>query len=216
MRLLGQSAFVDEDKRAALALLQEAFERGELCFPGRLAELADPARFAAFVAELRRLGWVVWVNKPLRRPEHVLKYLARYTYRSAISNGRLVSAEHGRVDFRCRDSRQGNRTQVVSLEAVEFLRRFLQHVLPKGFIRIRYFGLLAARNRSAALSHSRQLLSVGSTPRPQLLSDEQQRAVERRCPRCHCGWLRIIAWFSAAELLRRQPDWALVPVFDSS
>ena len=102
---------------------------------------------------------VAAVNKPLRRPEHVLKYLARYTYRAAISNGRLLSCEQGCVRFRCRNSRQGNRRQVVALDGVEFLRRFSLHVLPKGFIRIRYFGLLAARN----LSHCRQLLAAAST-----------------------------------------------------
>ena len=199
-----------------LALLKQAFAQGELRFPGRLGELADPTHFATFLAELRRIDWVVWVNKPLRRPEHVLKYLARYTYRSAISNGRLVSSQNDHVHFRCRDSRQGNRSKVVALDAVEFLRRFLLHVLPKGFIRIRYFGLLAHRNRSAALTLSRQLLAAASTPDPTLLSDEQQRGVERRCPRCHSGWLRIVQWFSAAELLIRQLDLPAFAPFDSS
>lgn len=199
-----------------LAFLQQAFEQGDLRFPGRLAELADPARFAALLAQLRRIDWVVWVNKPLRRPEHVLKYLARYTYRSAISNGRLVSAEHDRVQFRCRDSRQGNRTKIVSLDAVEFLRRFLLHVLPKGFVRIRSFGLLAHRNRSAALTLCRQRLAASSTPDPGLLSDEQQRAIERRCPRCQSGLLRIVECFSAAELFLRQPDLPAFAPFDSS
>jgi len=199
-----------------LALLKQAFAQGELRFPGRLGELADPTHFATFLAELCRIDWVVWVNKPLRRPEHVLKYLARYTYRSAISNGRLVSSQNDHVHFRCRDSRQGNRSKVVALDAVEFLRRFLLHVLPKGFIRIRYFGLLAHRNRSAALTLSRQLLAAASTPDPTLLSDEQQRGVERRCPRCHSGRLRIVQWFSAAELLIRQLDLPAFAPFDSS
>ena len=146
----------------------------------------------------------------------MLKYLARYTYRAAISNGRLLSSEQGCVHFRCRNSRQGNRRQVVGLDGVEFLRRFSLHVLPKGFIRIRYFGLLAARNRAAALSHCRQLLAAASTPDPELLSDEQQRAVERRCPRCDSGWLRIVQWFSPAELLILQPDRPAFTPFDSS
>lgn len=199
-----------------LAFLQQAFEQGELRFPGRLAELADPSRFAAFLKSLKQIDWIVHVNKPLRRPEHVLKYLARYTYRSAISNGRLVASHNGRVHFRCRDSRQGNRCKVVALDAVEFLRRFLLHVLPKGFIRIRYFGLLAHRNRSAALTLSRQLLAASATPDPGLLSDEQQRGIERRCPRCHSGLLHIVQWFSAAELLIHQPDLPAFVPFDSS
>ena len=152
----------------------------------------------------------------MRRPEHVLKYLARYTYRSAISNSRLVSAERGRVHFRCRDSRQGNRRKVVALDAVEFLRRFLLHVLPKGFVRIRSFGLLAPRNRSAALTLCRQLLAAASTPDPALLSDEQQRGVERRCLRRHSGLLRIVPWFSAAEWIVRQSDLPAFAPFDSS
>ncbi len=199
-----------------LALLKKAFEQGELRFPGRLAELADPARFAAWLAPLRRIDWILCVKEPVRRPKHVLQYLARYTYRSAISNGRLVSAERGRVEFRCRDSRQGNRTKIVSLDAVEFLRRFLLHVLPHGFIRIRSFGLLAHRNRSAALTLCRRLFAASSTPNPALLSDEQQRGVERRCPRCHSGLLRIVQWFSAAALIVRPSDLPAFAPFDSS
>ena len=162
------------------------------------------------------MDWIIHVNKPLRRPEHVLKYLARYTYRSAISNGRLVASHNAQVHFRCRNSRHGNRRQVVALDGVEFLRRFSLHVLPKGFIRIRYFGLLAPRNRSAALTLCRRLLAACSTPAPQLLDDEQQRGVERRCPRCHSGWLRIVQWLSAAELLIGQPDLPAFAPFDSS
>ena len=147
-----------------LALLQQAFEQGELRFPGRLAALSEPARFSAFLDTLRQLDWIVCVNKPLRRPEHVLKYLARYTYRSAISNGRLLSTQQGRVHFRCRGSRRGNRSKTVALNGVEFLRRFLLHVLPRGFVRIRSFGLLAHRQRSAALAKCRQLLADSSIP----------------------------------------------------
>ncbi len=202
-----------------LALLQQAFQQGELQFPGRLAELSDPTRFSAWLEQLKQIDWVVHSKKPLRRPEHVLKYLARYTYRSAISNGRLLSAEQGRVRFRCRGSRRGPRTKTVSLDGVEFLRRFLLPVLPRGFVRIRSFGLLAHRHRSAALAKCRQLLadsSIPTPPPPAMLSDEQQRAVERRCPRCHCGLLRIVAWLSAAELLLRPPDLLPLAPFDSS
>ena len=201
-----------------LAFLKHAFEQGELRFPGRLAELSDPARFSALLETLRQIDWIVCVKKPLRRPQHVLKYLARYTYRSAISNGRLLSAEQGRVRFRCRASRRGPRTKTVSLDGVEFLRRFLLHVLPRGFVRIRSFGLLAHRHRSAALAKCRQLLADSSIPNPSpaMLSDEQQRAVERRCPRCHCGLLRIVEWLSAAELFLRQRDLPPLAPFDSS
>ena len=136
----------------------------------------------------------------------------------AISNGWLLSAEQGRVRFRCRGSRRGPRTKTVCLDGLEFLRRFLLHVLPRGFVRIRSFGLLAHRHRSAVLAKCRQLLadSLTQDPPPAMLSDEQQRAVERRCPRCHCGLLRIVAWLSAAKLLLRQPDLPPLAPFDSS
>ena len=134
------------------------------------------------------------------------------------ANGWLLSAEQGRVRFRCRGSRRGPRTKTVCLDGLEFLRRFLLHVLPRGFVRIRSFGLLAHRHRSAVLAKCRQLLADSSTqdPPPAMLSDEQQRAVERRCPRCHCGFLRIVAWLSAAKLLLRQPDLPPLAPFDSS
>jgi Putative transposase/Transposase zinc-binding domain len=194
-----------------LALLAAAFAQGELQLHGPLAELAEPARFSAWLEHLQQIEWVVHAKKPLRRPEHVLKYLARYTYRSAISNGRLLSTENGRVRFRCRNSRQGNRTQTITLDAVEFIRRFLLHVLPCGFVKIRYFGFLAQRHRSAALAHCRQLLAASSAADdpPTILTDTQRRALERRCPLCRSGLLRIVTWLSAAELLLHYPD--LVP-----
>ena len=163
-----------------LALLQQAFQQGELQFPGRLAELSDPTRFSAWLEQLKQIDWVVHSKKPLRRPEHVLKYLARYTYRSAISNGRLLSAEQGRVRFRCRGSRRGPRTKTVSLDGVEFLRRFLLPVLPRGFVRIRSFGLLAHRHRSAALAKCRQLLADSSIPTPPSRDAQRRTATGRR------------------------------------
>jgi hypothetical protein len=101
---------------------------------------------------LRRKEWVIYSKPPFGGPEHVLKYLARYTHRVAISNGRLLSLEHGQVRFRWRDSRHNNRSSVMRLGAAEFIRRFLLHVLPGGFVKIRHFGLLANRNRRQALA----------------------------------------------------------------
>jgi hypothetical protein len=126
-----------------------------------------------------------------------LKYLARYTHRVAISNGRLLSFEHRQVNFRWRDSKDHNRMKTMTLPATEFIRRFLLHVLPSGFVKIRHFGFLANRNRSARLSLCRQHLNTPPlTKAPTgLLTDEQQRAVERRCPGCHVGTLCIVEWF---------------------
>jgi hypothetical protein len=189
-----------------LAALAAAFQRGELEFHGQLVELRDPDRFAAWLAKLKRIDWVVHVKKPFRNSDHVLKYLARYTYRSAISNGRLLSLADDRLRFRWRNSRKGNRQQAMGVEAVEFIRRFLLHVLPPGFVKIRYYGLWANRDRSTRLAHCRQLLAAcGQVDEPnQILTAQQRCAVERRCPLCRQGRLRILAWLSPAELFLRQ------------
>jgi hypothetical protein len=113
-----------------LAFLKQGYRGRQLCFPGTLAELSQPRAFHSLLHTLRRREWVVYSKPPFGGPEHVLKYLARYTHRVAISNGRLLSLEHGQVRFRWRDSRHNNRSGVMTLDAVEFIRRFLLHVLP--------------------------------------------------------------------------------------
>ena len=133
------------------------------------------------------------------------KYLARYTHRVAISNGRLLRLENGQVTFQWRDSKDNNRIKAMPLDAVEFIRRFLLHILPPGFVKIRHFGFLSNRRRAAALASCRELLPqpvATSDPAP-ILSERQQSAVERRCPICKTGKLHTRGWFSAAELLAR-------------
>jgi Putative transposase len=165
-----------------------------------LAELAEPRQFYALLSRLRRQQWVVHAKPPFGGPAHVLKYLARYTHRVAIANGRLLSLANGQVRFRWRDSRHNNRIKVMRLDAVEFLRRFLLHVLPAGFVKIRHFGLLANRNRRHALTLCRQHLN-GAEPEPAaLLTPQQVAALHRCCPHCHCGTLRIVARLSAAMI----------------
>ena len=121
----------------------------------------------------------------------MLKYLARYTHRVAISNGRLLSLEHGQVRFRWRDSRHNNRSSVMRLDAAEFIRRFLLHVLPAGFVKIRHFGLLANRNRRRALALCRVHLGTTATNTNTLLTKQQMSALNRSCPQCKCGTLHI-------------------------
>ena len=135
-----------------------------------------------------------------------MKYLARYTHRVAISSSRLLSLNNGRVTFRWRDSRHGNQTKSMTLAAVEFIRRFLLHILPSGFVKIRHFGFLANRNRSSALALCRQHLRTSSNADrlAPALTGEQSSAVERRCPVCHTGVLRIVEWLSADQILSRQ------------
>lgn len=186
-----------------LAFLGEAYAKRKLQFRGRLAALADPARFHTWLRTLKKPEWVVYAKPPFGGPEHVLKYLARYTHRVAISNGRLLSSEQGQVSFRWRDSKNNNRTKTMTLDAIEFIRRFLLHILPAGFVKIRHFGFLANRNRRVQLDLCRQLLAVPApTETPAgLLTDQQKRAAERRCPACQIGTLRIVARLSAEDLL---------------
>jgi hypothetical protein len=143
-----------------LAGLRQAFDRQRLRFPGRLAGLARPAAFAAWLRPLYQTDWVVYAKPPFGGPAQVLKYLARYTHRVALSNHRLVCLEEGRVTFRYQDYAADQRQKLLTLDAVEFLRRFVQHVLPRGFVKIRHYGLLANRGRQAKLTVCRQLLQV--------------------------------------------------------
>jgi hypothetical protein len=198
--------------------LRRALARGELRFPAGLAELAEPRCFHPWLRGLRQTEWVVYAKRPFKGPAHVLQYLARYTHRVAISNGRLVALEDGRVRFRFRDSKHNNRIRETSLDAVEFLRRFLLHVLPRGFVKIRHFGWMANRQRAAALARCRELLSAGvpAGDAAALLTIEQRQAAERRCPLCRHGLLRIVEWLSAAQLLLRQPPLVSPVPLDSS
>src|SRR5215467_7904715 len=125
-----------------VAALKQAFHNGQLNFPGNLALLAQPKTFAAWLRSLFRKDWVVYAKRPFGGPEYVLQYLGRYTHRVAISNHRLVSFIEGKVTFRWRDSAHNNEQKLMTLALDEFLRRFLLHLLPKGFVRIRNFGFL--------------------------------------------------------------------------
>jgi hypothetical protein len=200
-----------------LAFLRHAFAEGKLKFFGQLADLAEPNRFHAWLRKLEKTEWVVYAKPPFGGPEAVLKYLARYTHRVAISSSRLLSLDNGCVTFRWRDSRHGNQTKSMTLEAVEFIRRFLLHILPPGFIKIRHFGFLANRNRSSALALCRQHLNAASPADgpAAILTGEERAAVERRCPVCHTGVLRIVEWLSTDRILNCQQVNSPMPV-DSS
>jgi Putative transposase/Transposase zinc-binding domain len=176
-----------------LAFLMQAFTSNQLRFPGALAELAQPRPFHSLLNLLRHKKWVVHAKPPFGGPEQVLKYLARYIHRVAISNGRLLSLESGQVRFRWRDSKHNNRIAVMTLDAVEFIRRFLLHVLPSRFVKIRHFGLLANRNRRQALAICRSHLNATPADSTGLLTEQQRSALHRSCPRCKCGTLHVIA-----------------------
>jgi hypothetical protein len=180
-----------------LALLDDAARRGELRFAGATADLAMPKAWSAFLAAMRGKPWVVYAKPPFGSPELVLKYLARYTHRVAISNRRIVSISDTHVSFRYRN-RKRDATRTMVLTGTEFLRRFLLHILPKGFVRIRHFGLMANRVRSVRLAQCRALLGVQaptSCPTPTPTDDGSLDPGEpglRCCPRCRAGYLRHV------------------------
>jgi hypothetical protein len=161
---------------------------------------------------------VVYAKPPFGGPKQVLKYLARYTHRVAISNQRLESLDDGKVTFRYTDYAHSNAQRTMTLDAVEFLRRFLLHVLPRGFMRIRYYGFLANRHRAQKIQQARRLLSnetsssetESSTPEPPSPKDEPADEPEL-CPKCKKGRLHVIAGLGALVDLPQQP-WS----FDSS
>ena len=176
-----------------LAFLKQSCRRKELCFSGTLAALSEPRAFHSLLHTLRRREWAVDSKPPFGGPEHVLKYLARYTHRVAISKARLLGLDSGQVRFRWRDSRHNNRSSVMTLEAVEFIRRFLLHVLPAGFVKIRHFGLLANRNRRQALALCRIHLCATTPDSSALLTEPQKSALNRSCPQCKRGTLHVVA-----------------------
>src|SRR5262252_5012916 len=180
-----------------VAGLRRAFQRKQLVFLGQCQSLANEKAFAAFLRTLFREDWVVYAKPPFGGPEHVLQYLARYTHRVAISNHRLLSVNESEVRFRWRDYKNHNKKRTMTLTGEEFLRRFLQHVLPKSFPRIRYFGWLANRKRGRLLPLCRALLNQLPETAPML--SESQTAVPE-CPKCH-GPMRVIETFTAEEIV---------------
>ena len=141
-----------------LAMLVQAFEQNELEFHGQLAELHHPKAWEGWLEPLRNKEWLVYAKPPFGGPRQVLKYLARYTHRVAISNRRILSFDNDSVTFTWKDYASGNRRRIMTLHPHEFLRRFLLHVLPSGFTRIRYYGFLANRNRAENVLRARRLI----------------------------------------------------------
>ena len=182
LRRVFRGKFVDALKRR--------FQQRQLIFPGSLRPLQNEKAFRAFLRPLFRQNWVVYAKPPFGGPHHVLGYLARYTHRVAITNHRLVAFTNNQVTFRWRDYAHGNRKRIMTVEAGEFLRRFLLHVLPRGFVRIRSFGFLANRRRATLLplcqrlllDHPRPVTTPANTPRPPACF---------RCPQCSTPMLRV-------------------------
>jgi hypothetical protein len=181
-----------------LTALQSAYAQDRLQFAGATASLEDARTFQRFLAPLWQQPWVVYAKPPFASAQHVLSYLGRYTHRVALSNDRLVDLRAGQVVFRWHDRRRSNRPKVMTVAAEEFIRRFLLHVLPTGFLRIRHYGVVGNRCRTPKLATCRRLLAQ---PMPPVLPRESAATVMRRltgidierCPQCHQGRLVVIA-----------------------
>jgi hypothetical protein len=184
-----------------VAGLRTAFREGRLSFPGGLQALAPESAFRAWLRSLHHQPWVVYAKPPFGSPAHVLHYLARYTHRVAISNHRLVAVTDDAVSLRWKDYRHGSQMRTLTLDVDEFLRRFLLHILPKRFVRIRYFGLLAPRCRTHDLAACRTVLAVAPPPLVTAPSVDSTPSPTRSwpCPRCGAP-MRIVERLTPRQL----------------
>jgi hypothetical protein len=193
-------------KKKFLCYLKNSRKKGKLFFHGKLTHLGEETTWKSFASSLYETDWVVYAKPPFGSSEHVLKYLARYTHRVAISNQRLLAFEKGQVTFRYKDYAHGSRQRIMNLEAVEFIRRFLLHSLPANFMRIRHYGFLANCNRRRALPLCRTLLGIDNDTRKSEnpvgadgsieLSDP---ALAHRCPYCQQGQMAVIQTIAAGQ-----------------
>jgi hypothetical protein len=199
-------------RRLFLDQLVHAFEAGQLQFFSSLESLRDRASFLRYLVPVREIEWVVYAKRPFAGPEQVLDYVGRYTHRVAISNNRLLDIAEGQVSFRYKDYRHDAQPKTMTLDAEEFIRRFLLHVLPAGFQRIRYYGFLGNRYRKEKLARCRQLLGMpafeGQVPVKEAAPDYRERYEAltgvslRRCPVCHQGCMHVIEILPPSPLNR--------------
>src|SRR6202162_2163473 len=195
-------------RRLCLRYLEQAYTAGKLRFHGQLQHLSDPASFARYLAPLRKTKWVVYAKPPFGGPERVLDYLGRYTHQVAISNNRLQQLKDGRVTFPYKDYKDEQQQKLMTLSADEFLRRFLLHVLPEGFQRIRHYGLFSNRHRAENLARCRELLGVSApvAPSPRDYCEHYRQLTGQyllQCPQCQKGQMRRIAVLSAGAATAR-------------
>jgi len=192
-------------RRLFLDYLRKAFDAGDLQFFSSLESLRTRDAFLRHIAPIQKKDWVVYAKRPFAGPEQVLKYVARYTHRIAISNNRLLDIDDGKVQFRWKDYRNGHRQKTMTLGADEFIRRFLLHVLPDGFQRIRYFGFLANRYRAEKLALCRQLMQMSPPRATRKVSMDYRDRYEvltgvslKTCPLCRSGTMVVIETFECA------------------
>ena len=206
-------------RRLMLTKLAAAHQMGQLQFFGAHAHLADAKAFAAFLAPLKRKRWFVYTKRPFAGPKAVLAYLSRYTHRVAISNRRLLALDGRRVTFKVKDYRvEGpGRYTTMTLDVGEFIRRFLIHVLPKGFHRIRHYGLFAGSNRAETIEHVRKLLNLAppaadaSAAQQTGDTDPATQALDKPCPCCG-GRMFVIETFEPGCQPRHRPTAPLMVI----
>jgi hypothetical protein len=179
--------------------LKRAFRRGELALTGELQSLAGEKAFRALLHTVHCHRWIVDVKPPFGGPEYVLKYLAHYTHRVAISNHRLVSLAERKVTFRWKDYRDGGKHKLMTLTVDEFLRRFLLHTLPRGFVRIRFFGFMANRRRADLLPICKSILTVNSQQLPTAAIAQTEKPPTWLCPLCG-GPMVVIQRLTAEQI----------------
>jgi len=195
-----------------LEKLLAAHAAGQLQFFGRHRHLGERAAFAAFLAPLRKIKWYVYGKRPFGGPAAVLTYLSRYTHRAAIANSRLIAIDNGSVTFKYKDYRADGsaRYKVMTLTAEEFIRRFLIHVLPAGFHRIRHYGLFAKSSCAENIARVRVLLNVAAQNQPSHTHDNDDDTTDS-CPHCG-GRMIIIETFERGQTPRHQPCGPMVAV----
>ena len=196
-----------------LRALEKAFAAGELNFFSAHRHLHEPAAFRRYLAPAWKVNWVVYAKRPFAGPAQVLDYVGRYTHRVAISNNRLVSMDGGQVSFQWKDYRDDNRQKTMTLPAEEFIRRFLIHVLPNGFHRIRYYGFLSNCHRARKLERCRELLRMAPVePAANPPADYRDRFEAltgqslRECPHCHVGTMVVIDCIARPKVCQPVPD----------
>jgi len=191
-----------------VAALKRQFHMGQLTLAGSLQPLQNEKAFRSFLRPLFRQNWVVYSKPPFGGPHHVLGYLARYTHRVAITNHRLVAFQNDQVTFRWKDYAHGNKKRKMTLSAEEFLRRFLLHVLPRGFVRIRFFGFLANRSRTTLLPRCQRLLLDNPRPHaPAVITFSPAQPACFRCPKCATPMLLVekLSTWSISQLTLLRP-----------
>lgn len=178
--------------------LRHTFAKNELVFPGAIQHLKSQKEFSQLLDQLWQKDWVVYSKKPFPGPEQVLDYFGRYTHRVAISNNRILDIDNGQVSFTYKDRKDNNSRKIMTLQADEFIRRFLLHVLPHGFMRIRHFGLLSNRYKKQNLSLCRQFLGLSPELPEAVNKTSRELMVEitgidpTKCPQCNQGTMLII------------------------